>query len=178
VSVCGTGAHTLNARGFSRGLLGKLSDCPWTLGTVGFGWGRAFHNGPNTYALQPGIPSPGVPFTAPSPRHLCARYGNVHPFSIGIPLRVILRARLTLIRLALIRKPWSIGGRVSRPPCRYLCLHLPFQPLQRTSPCAFNAVGMLPYLPIMHRDPRFGTALDARLLSTPCRSTSELLRTL
>ncbi len=25
---------------------------------------------------------------------------------------------------------------------------------------------------------RFGTALDARLLSTPCRSTSELLRTL
>ncbi len=25
---------------------------------------------------------------------------------------------------------------------------------------------------------RFGAALDARLLSTPCRSTSELLRTL
>jgi hypothetical protein len=25
---------------------------------------------------------------------------------------------------------------------------------------------------------RFGTTLDARLLSTPCRSTSELLRTL
>lgn len=178
MSVCGTGAHTLNARGFSRGLLGKLSDCPWTLGTVGFGCRGAFDCPANTYALQPGIPSPGVPFTAPSPRHLCARYGNVRPFSIGIPLRVILRARLTLIRLALIRKPWSIGGRVSRPPCRYLCLHLPFQPLQPCSHRTFAAAGMLPYLPITHRDPRFGTALDARLSSTPCRSTSELLRTL
>ena len=35
------------------------------------------------------------------------------------PLR--LRSRLTLIRLALIRKPWSCGVRVSRPHYRYLC---------------------------------------------------------
>ena len=61
------------------------------------------------------------------------------------PLRVILRSRLTLIRLALIRKPWSIGVGVSRPHYRYLCLHLLFQNLQHTSPCAFTDVGMLPY---------------------------------
>jgi hypothetical protein len=30
----------------------------------------------------------------------------------------------------------------------------------------------------LHTILRFGTTLDARLLSTPCRSTSELLRTL
>ena len=35
-----------------------------------------------------------------------------------------------------------------------------------------------PLPPDLHRDLRFGTAFDARLLSTPCRSTSELLRTL
>ena len=35
-----------------------------------------------------------------------------------------------------------------------------------------------PLPPGLRRDPRFGNRLDARLLSTPCRSTSELLRTL
>ena len=53
--------------------------------------------------------------------------------SIGFALRLILRARLTLIRLALIRKPWSYGGQVSRLPYRYLYLHLLFQTLQNWS---------------------------------------------
>jgi hypothetical protein len=53
--------------------------------------------------------------------------------SIGFALRLILRSRLTLIRLALIRKPWSFGGRVSRPPYRYLYLHLLFHALQNPS---------------------------------------------
>ena len=60
------------------------------------------------------------------------RYGNINPFSIGLRFRLALRSRLTLIRLALIRKPWSFGVRVSRPHYRYLCLHLLFQPLQRS----------------------------------------------
>ena len=50
--------------------------------------------------------------------------------AIGIATRLSLRARLTLIRLALIRKPWSSGGRVSRPPYRYSYLHLLFRTLQ------------------------------------------------
>jgi hypothetical protein len=35
-----------------------------------------------------------------------------------------------------------------------------------------------PLPPVQARDRGFGSALDARLLSMPCRSTSELLRTL
>ena len=51
--------------------------------------------------------------------------------STNLPLQQgRLRPRLTLIRLALIRKPKSIGGQVSHLPYRYLCLHLLFQTLQ------------------------------------------------
>ena len=50
--------------------------------------------------------------------------------SIGCALRLLLRSRLTLIRLALIRNPWSSGEGVSRPLCRYLFLHLLFRGLQ------------------------------------------------
>ena len=56
--------------------------------------------------------------------------GIIYPMAIGCALRLCLRSRLTLIRLALIRNPWSCGGRVSRPPCRYLYLHLLFRCLQ------------------------------------------------
>ena len=67
--------------------------------------------------------------------------------SIGLAVRLCLRSRLTLIRLALIRKPWSFGGRVSRPPYRYSYLHLLFHALQQRSSSIFNAHGMLPYHP-------------------------------
>ena len=50
--------------------------------------------------------------------------------SIGSASRLPLRSRLTLIRLALIRKPWSFGVEVSRLHYRYLYLHLLFQMLQ------------------------------------------------
>ena len=56
----------------------------------------------------------------------------------GRALRLPLRPRLTLIRLALIRNPGSFGGRVSRPPCRYLYLHLLFRGLQHGSRHTFN----------------------------------------
>ena len=46
--------------------------------------------------------------------------------AIGCAVRLPLRARLTLIRLALIRKPWSFGEGVSDPLYRYLYLHLLF----------------------------------------------------
>ena len=72
--------------------------------------------------------------------------------AIGVASRLSLRTRLTLIRLALIRKPWSYGEGVSRPLCRYLYLHLLFQNLQRRSAAAFNGAGMLPYQSRTKRD--------------------------
>ena len=65
--------------------------------------------------------------------------------SIGLAIRLILRSRLTLIRLTLIRNPWSFGVRVSRPHCRYLYLHLLFYALQQRLSFTFNAHRMLPY---------------------------------
>ena len=69
--------------------------------------------------------------------------------SIGIAARLSLRTRLTLIRLALIRKPWSYGGEVSRLPCRYLYLHLLFRALQHASGRTFCAARNAP-LPATH----------------------------
>ena len=68
--------------------------------------------------------------------------------SIGSALRLRLRSRLTLIRLALIRNPWSYGGEVSRLPCRYLYLHLLFRGLQQGSRPTFDGYRNAP-LPIM-----------------------------
>ena len=59
--------------------------------------------------------------------------------SIGLAFRLILRSRLTLIRLALIRNPQSSGEEVSHPLYRYLYLHLLFQTLQSVSQHAFDA---------------------------------------
>ena len=50
--------------------------------------------------------------------------------SIDIAFRLSLRSRLTLIRRALIRNPWSFGGEESHLPYRYSFLHLLFQLLQ------------------------------------------------
>ena len=69
--------------------------------------------------------------------------------SIGCALRLCLRSRLTLIRLALIRNPWSYGEGVSRPLCRYLFLHLLFRFLQHGSRHTFCGRRNAP-LPTMH----------------------------
>ncbi len=73
--------------------------------------------------------------------------------SIGYAIRLFLRPRLTLIRLTLIRNPWSFGGRVSHPPYRYLYLHLLFQKLQTGLSLFFCVAGMLPYRCIMRYIP-------------------------
>ena len=80
--------------------------------------------------------------------------------SIAFPKRVRLRSRLTLIRLALIRKPWSYGEGVSRPLYRYLYLHLLFHMLQHASKHIFNAIWNAP-LPITNLSQFhvFGTGL-------------------
>ena len=69
--------------------------------------------------------------------------------SIGCALRLPLRSRLTLIRLALIRKPWSCGVEVSRLHYRYLYLHLLFHDLQHVSRRTFDGEWNAP-LPIIH----------------------------
>jgi hypothetical protein len=51
---------------------------------------------------------------------------NIHLVSIGYGSRPRLRGRLTLRGLALRRNPWTFGGRVSHPPCRYSCPHSHF----------------------------------------------------
>ncbi len=62
----------------------------------------------------------------------------LHRMSIGYASRLPLRPRLTLIRLALIRNPWSFGEGVSLPLCRYLFLHLLFRRLQGVSRPPFD----------------------------------------
>ena len=64
--------------------------------------------------------------------------------AIGLAVRLSLRSRLTLIRLALIRKPWSFGEGVSRPLYRYLYLHLLFHALQQGSSLIFDAAWNAP----------------------------------
>ena len=84
-------------------------------------------------------------------RHRVTPYGSngiLTVSAIGFAVRLSLRTRLTLIRLALIRKPWSFGGQVSRLPYRYLYLHLLFHTLQNTSRYAFDAEWNAP-LPIL-----------------------------
>ena len=110
---------------------------------------------------------------------LLKRVTEFLPFVHRIRFTLFLRPRLTLIRLALIRNPWSYGGRVSRPPCRYLSLHLLFRYLQQGSRLTFDGLRNAP-LPVMAyaMNPRLRQRTYARLLSMPDHSTSELLRTL
>ena len=65
---------------------------------------------------------------------VAAGSGMLNRFPSGSPQRVPLRTRLTLIRRALIRNPWSFGVRDFHPHYRYSCLHLLFRPLHRGSP--------------------------------------------
>ena len=132
----------------------------------GFSWEHGYHRcrlapGGSPYcrcsAPRVDLPAHGIPtafnvrpsvrgcVTSPSPRRFSCGYRNLYRLSIGCALRLLLRPRLTLIRLALIRNPWSFGEGVSRPLCRYLYLHLLFRHLQRVSRHAFSGGGMLPY---------------------------------
>jgi hypothetical protein len=58
--------------------------------------------------------------------------GNINPVPIDYAFRPRLRGRLTLLRLALSRNPWTSGERVSHPLCRYSCQHSRFRSLHRS----------------------------------------------
>ena len=67
---------------------------------------------------------------------------NINLVPIAYAFRPRLRGRLTLLRLALSRNPWTSGGRVSHPPYRYSCQHSRFRMLHRPSRDDFNAMPM------------------------------------
>ena len=56
---------------------------------------------------------------------------NINLVPIDYAFRPRLRGRLTLLRLALSRNPWTFGERVSPPLCRYSCQHSRFRSLHR-----------------------------------------------
>ena len=70
---------------------------------------------------------------------------NINLVPIDYAFRPRLRGRLTLLRLALSRNPWTFGDRVSHPVYRYSCQHSHFCTLQARSPSPFTAYRTLRY---------------------------------
>ena len=105
------------------------------------------------YGLQPPIPSGGGSVTPRSRLAPMHGYRNLDRLYITFPSRVPLSPRLTLIRLALFRKPWACGVRGSIAHYRYSCLHFLFRTLQTSSRRSFAAVRNAP-LPLAHCQPR------------------------
>ena len=149
VSVYGTGTSPLMLSGFSREY-GYLRYSSSQKGVRYFQvrlsvWICLHRSAPTPFNEHP---SARGSVTAPSPR--CAGGSNVilNVSAIGLSVRMSLRTRLTLSRLALLRKPWSFGEGAFNPLYRYLFLHLLFLTLQSTSRCAFDADRNAP-LPIL-----------------------------
>ena len=136
VSVCGTGGHAFKRlAGFLGSLLRDAIPAAGALGYYRLSASRAY------FTTQPLPTAFNALFRQCAVlsllRHRIAirsRCWNINQLSIDLRFRLGLRSRLTLIRLALIRKPGSFGVRVSRPHYRYLCLHLLFRALQRALP--------------------------------------------
>jgi hypothetical protein len=91
-------------------------------------------------SISPGL-FPGTPRLPPQSDQGRQRSAFVTPgrprtvdlVPIGYGFRPHLRGRLTLRGLALRRNPWTFGGRVSHPPCRYSCPHSHFRYLHGPS---------------------------------------------
>ena len=126
VSVCGTGGHACKRlAGFLGSLLRDAISSPG-----GLEYYRL--SAPAAYFTTAGIPTAFNALFRQCAvlsllRHRIAMRGrcwNINQLSIDLSLRLGLRTRLTLIRLALIRKPWSFGVRVSRPHYRLSLIHI------------------------------------------------------
>ena len=156
VSVYGTGDRGLELSGFSREHGYRRCHFTRRLRVLSrLGSARGFACAPRHLPRFNGLfrQPAGVSLLRP-PFAVTAGCGMFTASSIAVASRLRLRSRLTLIRLALIRKPWSYGGEVSRLPCRYLCLHLLFNTLQHASRHAFSAYRMLPYQSCIRTIPR------------------------
>ena len=89
-----------------------------------------------------------------------SRYRNINLFPIDYAFRPRLRGRLTLLRLALSRNPWSFGERASHPLYRYSCQHSHFRYLHDPLPDRFTGLRNAP-LPLELKVPTlsFGASL-------------------
>ena len=154
---------------FLQACLPALSDCPKTLGTVGFQL---------PYGLQRTIPSVRGSVTPRSHRILQSEYRNINRFAIRFASRLLLSPRLTLIRLTLFRKPGVFGVNISI----FIIVTYAYiffsarSSNPRGSPSTLSR--MLPYHAALSCVLSFGDSFYARSSSTHHRSTSELLRTL
>jgi hypothetical protein len=88
-------------------------------------------------------------------------YRNINLFSITYAFRPRLRDRLTLSRLALLRKPWAYGVPVSHRHYRYSCQHGHFCSVHPFSRSGFNPNRTLPY----HPDVKSGSAASVMCLA-------------
>ena len=98
--------------------------------------------------LFPGTakPPPQSDKGRPSSRSVTSSWpGNINPVPIDYAFRPRLRGRLTLLRLALSRNPWTFGESVSHTLCRYSRQHSRFPALQPASRPTFTAQGTLRY---------------------------------
>ena len=134
VSVYGTGTSPLMLSGFSREY-DYLRCSPSRKGLRYFQvrlsvWICLHRSAPTPFNEHP---SARGSVTAPSPRRAGGSNVILNVSAIGLSVRMSLRTRLTLSRLALLRKPWSFGEGASHPLYRYLFLHLLFQKLQQES---------------------------------------------
>ena len=91
------------------------------------------------------------------PRSVTSRWPwNIHQVPIDYAFRPRLRGRLTLLRLASSRNPWTFGERVSHPLCRYSRQHSRYRSLHRKAHAPASSPNRKP-----------AQALDRRLY---CRS--------
>ncbi len=136
VSVCGTGCHAFKRlAGFLGSLIRDTIPLAEAAGYYQLSASPAyFTTGPIPTAFNALFRQCAVLSLLRHRIAMHSRCWNINQLSIGLRFRLGLRSRLTLIRLALIRKPGSFGVRVSRPHYRYLCLHLLFRALQRALP--------------------------------------------
>ena len=97
------------------------------------------------YFLEPrrSQTNPIRPDNIRDPSHT-TRPTNINVVPIDYPLRARLRGRLTLLRLALSRNPWSFGERASHPLCRYSCQHSHFRYLHGRLPSRFSGLRNAP----------------------------------
>ena len=97
------------------------------------------------YFLEPlrSQPNPIRTDNLRDPSHT-SRPTNINVVPIDYPLRARLRGRLTLLRLALSRNPWTFGDRASHPVYRYSCQHSHFRYLHGRLPSRFTGLRNAP----------------------------------
>ena len=132
VSVCGTGSTRICLEVFLGSMVRRIEGAGAPPYSRFRHWGRICL--PPVY-LQPSASMrlARSAFTPSSLLRSWRRSRNINRIPFGAPFRVVLRSRLTPVRLTLTGKPWSCGVNVSRIHYRYLCLHLLFRMLQSTS---------------------------------------------